>query len=244
MTPSLLSRVSSLAVIAMISACIPKQPGAVSAASPSGPVGGSDTIPGKPCPAEAKIDDGEDQDGQVIVQDGRGGYVYTYVDKLGSKIAPEGEEYRMAEGGANGTRYAIHASGTLVAGEEAHAGVGIDLRDPRKPYDASRYQGVTFFAKRGPGGAARLRVRFPDKYTDPSGKKCKDCYNDFHVDIELTDQWKRYDIAFSTLRQEEGWGDPRPEHVATKKLYALQFVPAGPGAFDFWLDELSFAGCK
>ena len=39
---------------------------------------------GKACPPEAKIEDGEDNNNQVIVQDGRSGYIYTYADPEGT----------------------------------------------------------------------------------------------------------------------------------------------------------------
>ena len=43
---------------------------------------------GKACPPEGKIDDAEDSNNQVLVQDGRSGYICTYVDPEGSTIDP------------------------------------------------------------------------------------------------------------------------------------------------------------
>src|SRR6188768_1407525 len=61
---------------------------------------------GKACPPEAKIDDGEDGNNQVLIQDGRSGYVYTYVDPDGSTIDPAGgAQFNMTPGGANGSQF-------------------------------------------------------------------------------------------------------------------------------------------
>ena len=46
------------------------------------------TAEGKACPPDAKIEDGEDNNNQVLVQDGRSGYIYTYADPEGTSIEP------------------------------------------------------------------------------------------------------------------------------------------------------------
>src|SRR5690242_11699825 len=64
---------------------------------------------GKACPPEATIEDGEDGNNQVIVQDGRSGYIYTYSDPEGSTVEPAGGGvFNMTPGGANGSQYALH----------------------------------------------------------------------------------------------------------------------------------------
>jgi hypothetical protein len=47
------------------------------------------TEEGAPCGPEAMIEDGEDNNNQVIVQDGRAGYIYTYADPEGTTISPK-----------------------------------------------------------------------------------------------------------------------------------------------------------
>jgi hypothetical protein len=92
-----------------------------------------------------------------------------------------------------------------------------------------------------------LRVKVPDANTDPDGKICSDCYNDFGLSFELSDEWTRYTVNFKDLKQEEGWGDPRPPSSATDKLFGLQWQVSTPNAeFDVWFDDIRFEGgsCK
>ena len=65
------------------------------------------------------------------------------------------------------------------AEDSAFVGLGMNMSHPKAAYDASRYGGVTFFARRSPGTSARVRVHFPDWNTDPDGAVCRDCFNDF-----------------------------------------------------------------
>src|SRR5690606_22980739 len=61
---------------------------------------------GKACTREAKIEDGEDNNNQIIVQDGRSGYVDTFADPEGTTIQPAGGGvFDVTPGGANGSQY-------------------------------------------------------------------------------------------------------------------------------------------
>ena len=76
-----------------------------------------DSPEGRPCGPEGKIEDGEDNNNQVIVQDGRSGYMYTYADKEGTTITPtageQGGVFECSPGGANGSQYALRMHGTI-----------------------------------------------------------------------------------------------------------------------------------
>ena len=200
---------------------------------------------GKVCPPEAKIDDGEDNNNQVLVQDGRSGYVYTYVDPSGSSIDPAaGAQFAMSPGGANGSQYALHIGGQIANANLVYAALGMNLTDPKGPYDASKYKGISFFAKKGPGSTGKVRIKMPDKNTDPDGGVCGACANDFGFALTLSEQWQKYIVPFSALRQESGWGNPRPRSVASEAIYAIQFQVNDKGRpFDIWIDDLAFTGC-
>src|SRR5688572_6276776 len=133
------------------------------------------------CAEEARIEDAEDGDDQILARAGRGGYLYTYKDEKGTTIAPAGD-FSPSSGGANGSGSALHASGKLGDGGDMYAGLGFGFTEPKAPYDASRWRGIAFWARRGKDGPAMLRLKLPDANTDPDGKVCKDCYNDFGVD--------------------------------------------------------------
>ena len=208
--------------------------------------GAATTPPADPsCSAAEDIEDGENLDDQVIVQGGRNGYIYTYKDESGTTLDQSGDSFMPGSGGAQGSRGALQISGKLGTGE-AYAGVGFSFVDPVGTYDASRYRGITFMAKRGKGDglAQSVRVKIPDGNTDPKGGVCSECYNDFGIDFAVTEEWTRFTVDFADLKQEDGWGDPKPGTLDTSKLYGIQWqVSAAGQSFDLWIDDVSFIGC-
>lgn len=200
---------------------------------------------GKACPPDAKIDDGEDSNNQVLVQDGRSGYIYTYADPEGTTIEPPGgAPFTMTPGGANGSQFALHMGGQLASANVVYAAIGLNFTDPRGPYDASKYRGISFLAKKGPGSTSKVRIKMPDKNTDPDGGICGACANDFGMQLSFSEEWQKFIVPFSALRQESGWGNPRPRSVAPEAVFAVQFQVNDKGkAFDVWIDDLAFTGC-
>jgi len=205
----------------------------------------ANTSAGKACPPEAKLEDAEDNNNQVIVQDGRSGYIYTYADPEGTTIDPAGGgQFNMTPGGANGSQFALRMNGQLGSASVVYAAMGMNFVDPKGPYDASKYQGISFFAKKGPSSTSKLRIKIPDKNTDPDGGVCGACANDFGMQLTLTEEWQRFIVPFSALRQESGWGNPRPRALESEAVFAVQFQVNEKGRpFDVWLDDLAFTGC-
>lgn len=233
---------SWIGIAAALAGCIPENapatggPGVASAES---------TADGKACPADGVIDDSEDNDNHVSLKKGRSGYWYTFVDKAGSTIVPPaGGIFNMSPGGANGSTHSAHASGKVGGGQTIYAGLGLNFVDPKGPYDAKSYKGVSFWAKVGAGSATKLRLKVPDGDTDPDGKVCTECFNDFGADLDLTTTWAKYTITFATMTQLQGWGAPHPAAIDPSKLYGLQFQVASAGAdYDVWVDDIQFTGC-
>jgi endoglucanase len=209
-----------------------------------------ETPEGKACPpAEGAISDGEANNNQVNPVKGRGGYWYVFSDKQGSEVTPlpgdQGGTFAMSEGGAKGTKYAARMHGTVGSGEPVYAGMGFNFVDPKGQYDASKYKGVSFWAKKGPGSIANVRLKVPDVATDPDGKQCSDCFNDFGADLTLTEEWQQFTIPFHAMKQMKGWGSPHPDGIDAKTLYGMQFqVNEKGGKFDIWVDEIEFTGCQ
>jgi endoglucanase len=198
----------------------------------------------KDCGPGGVIDDFEDNNNQITVFEDRGGYWYTYSDKAGSTVWPEegdkGGVFTMSEGG-NGSKYAVNFHGKLAAASVVYSGMGLNFRDPKEAYDASKYAGITFFARRSPASAGKLIVKMPDGTTDPDGAVCSACYNDFGAEINVGVQWTRFVLPFRDLAQEGSWGAPRRPHVDPSKLYALHWEAKTSGAdFDFWVDDIAF----
>ena len=207
------------------------------------------TPEGRPCSANAAIEDGENNDNQVLVQDGRSGYIYTFADTEGSTVEPvpgsSGGAFTMTSGGANGSAYAARMTGTTGNSDITFAGMGFNFTDPKDPYDASRYAGISFWAKAGIDSTRSIVFKITDVNTDPDGKVCSACYNDFSTTLRLSPEWQKYTIVFDVLRQEPGWGAPRPSGVARDSMYAAQFQVKDKGKpFDIWVDELQFTGCR
>ncbi len=85
----------------------------------------------------------------------------------------------------------------------------------------------------------------PDASTDPAGGVCTECYNDFGLPLQVTEEWTRFEVQFADLVQETGWGAPRPEAIDAAKLYGVQWQTAIAGAsVDVEIDEVTFLGCE
>lgn len=200
------------------------------------------------CSREAVVDDGEDDDHRILLHEDRGGYMFTFVDNNGSTVSPApgsqaGAFYELS--GANGSLMGGRFHGDLGVSGDIYAGYGMNLREPRMTFDASKYTGVTFFARRAPDSSAKVRLKMLDAATDPAGGICSQCFNAFGTDFELTTEWEQYTVAFGEMQQEPGWGSPRPAGLDPTTLYAIQFQVSSPGAhYDFWVDDIAFYGCK
>lgn len=203
---------------------------------------------GSACPKdEGLISDGENNSNQIADIKHRGGYWYTFSDDLNTQVVPEtgkkGGTFAMTAGGANGTKFAARMSGTVGTGGNTYAGVGLNFVDPKGMYNASKYKGVTFWAKAGPG-TGNVRLKVPDVATEPDGKVCKECFNDFGMDLKLTSEWTKYTIPFTSMKQLKGWGSPHTDGIEAGKLFGMQWQVNEPGAqFDIWIDEIEFTGC-
>ena len=150
----------------------------------------------------------------------------------------------MAKGGAEGSAYAARMTGKVAgSGDALYVGMGFKLSEAETPYDASKYKGVSFWAKAHDEYAV-VRFKTPDINTEPSGGRCEDCYNDFGMDIALTPKWQKYTVPFELMTQQTGWGDSAPA-VAKDALFAIQWQFSKPNTqFDIWIDNIAFVGCE
>jgi endoglucanase len=227
---------------ALAQACYPVPAGSTAVS------GGAASSGGKSCPG-GMVDDGEDGDHKVSDTAGRGGYWYTYADNVGSSITPptgeSGGTFAMSDGGDTGSKKAARMSGTVGKGNVVFAGMGFGFTDPKGPYDLSKYKGVRFKAKIGEGSTPLVRLKVPDANTDPEGNACKECFNDFGAELTLTGSWQTYTILFSSMRQQAGWGSPRPASIDASRVYGMQWQASTPGAkFDVWVDDVELVGCE
>jgi hypothetical protein len=157
--------------------------------------------------------------------------VYSYADEEGTTVALRGES-------------PIHVEASLSSASEVYAGVGLSLREPKAPFDASGATGIAFKAKRGAGATPHVRFKVPDAATDPDGGQCTECYNDFGIPFQVGEEWTRFEVRFEDLKQEVGWGKPQPPAIDRARLFGLQWQSAVPGArLDLWIDDIVILGC-
>ena len=201
------------------------------------------TSAGHACPPDAVIEDAEDGNNQIVIQDGRSGYVYTYADAASTVDPPA--PFTMTEGGANGSQYALRIHGQIGNADVVYAAMGLNFTDPRGPYDASKYQGISFYAKKGAGSTSKVRFKLPDQNTDPDGGVCGHCSNDFGMNLSLTEEWQQFIVPFDAMKQEKDWGSPRPMSLDSEAIFAMQIAVNEKGRpFDIWLDDVAFTGCE
>ena len=239
----------TLAAVVMVSTLfvLPLSTGCIGVSAKRVGAGGAGTAPILRCrafkpAADGALDDFEDGNKQVNKLAGRGGYWYDAHDKFGSTL-----DLKIEEPGAGGSEMAAHISGVTAPGKPENDIWGVQLgvhfvQD--QSYDASKYAGISFKAKVGPGSARNVRFKIGDVSTHPEGKICKACWNHFGKDLTLTDAWKTYTITFSGAEQEPGWGDPRPAALLPDKLIEMNWS-IGPGlTYDMWFDDVSFVDCE
>src|SRR5499427_1241408 len=149
----------------------------------------------KDCGPEGLLDDGEDGNNQNLPVGGRGGYWYTFKDKGTTTVDPtageEGGTFAMSDGG-HSSQYAARYHGKIGTGAIVFSGMGMNFVDPKEVYDASKYAGISFWAKRGDASVGKVRLKIPDANTDPQGGVCSECFNDFGADMNFTPEWKQY----------------------------------------------------
>lgn len=208
---------------------------------------GSFTLGGKKCTVGDVIEDAENNDNQVVVKDGRNGYIYSFGDNNGTTMTPEANTtFPQTPGGAQGSAYAACVKGNVAMASIAYAGIGFNLTDPKKAVDLSKYDGISFRVRRGADSTMKLRLKVPDVATDPDGGMCTEkCFNDFGVDLFMSEEWQQFYLPFSEMKQMSGWGDPRPPSIDSSKIYSLQFQVLEKGKpFEFCIDDISLIKCQ
>jgi hypothetical protein len=195
------------------------------------------------------IDDFEDDNTQMVKLDGRDGYWWKNADKEGAKFTePPDGPYKVAEEGANGSTKSLYVAGSTKKGSDQAYGVEVGsnlVSTKASVYDASKYIGVSFWAKVGPKSVKKVRFNIADVNTHPDLGTCTNCWNHFMKEVDLTTEWKEYQVSFKEMAQRAGWGEPRPKAISPDQLYALTFAFEGSGSeFELFVDDIQFLECK
>ena len=211
------------------------------AGAPSGTAGAGGGSVG----SASLVDDMEDGDGSIPETDGRVGAWYSYNDGTGMQTPADGTDMTMTaiQPARGSSAFAASSNGSGFT--DWGAGFGFDLKNEgvtRLTYDASRFTGLSFWAKAGPGSTTQMRFTIADEDTSPDGGICQaalmECDDHFGQNVALTEEWQNFTYRFSDLKQ-DGFGKPFPA-FKPDKIYGLQFEAGTSVAFDFWIDDIAF----
>ena len=192
---------------------------------------------------EELIDDLNDGDRFIPSVSGRAGaWTGSHDSSPNSKMYPDPSTGFVPSDSGDACRKLAaytYGSGYVLWGANVWVGLG-------SPYNASKYKGISFWAKIDAGTSSVVRVAFPDKDTQPDGNVCQTsvssgptaCYDHYGYRETLTSTWTKYTISFSQLAQ-ENWG-----HAGTafdpSTLYEILFqIPVGAN-FGVWIDDIAF----
>jgi hypothetical protein len=195
--------------------------------------------------AVSLIDNMEDAEGSILASEGRKGAWYIYNDEtMGATQEPAMVPFTMAkvEPPRDGSTYAANTkgSGFMTWG----AGFGFDLNTTgmtKSAYDASKYSGISFWAKIGAGTSGAVRFNIGDKNTAPAGGVCGTgkCDDDFGADLTLTETWQKFEIKFADMKQ-VGWSMAMLPAIEKSALYSVHFQSGAKLTFDIWVDDIGF----
>jgi hypothetical protein len=212
------------------------------------PTGGTLGTGGSTCPPlaanEELIDDLNDGDRFIPPLNGRSGAWFT-----GHDLSPDAKMYPdpdttgfvpSATGDAC-RKYAsyVYGTGYVLWGADFWFGLG-------SPYDASKYTGISFWARVDAGTSTVVRVTFPDKDTLPDGNLCQtgssaganQCYDHYGQRITMSTTWTKYYVSFSSLSQ-DGWGRGGTGFDPGTLYQVLFMIPVG-ATFGIWVDDVAF----
>ncbi len=185
-------------------------------------------------------------DGNIDIEniEGRRGYWYAYDDGSGGSATPSsGQPFGLTARPDAENNYAIN----LVAADFSAwgAGVGVNVNDDgltAHAYDASAYDGVSFWARVGPGSETTVRVGISDVNSDAAGGVCSgpNCGDHHGMTLEFTEEWAQYHLKFSEITR-LNFGPPAGSIFQPDKMYGVQFTAATVNAdVDLWIDDLEF----
>ena len=187
---------------------------------------------------ELLIDDFERGDNQLEHIAGRDGAWVVGSDSTSVVLTAESSSHCAARG-----REAGHFAGRDFTkwGANWTAVLKQFVDEMARPYDASGYGGISFWAAVGGGWTGELPFTTPVGVTTMdvafNGGMCSKCMDYYRTNVTLSSRWERYEIRFDDLKQ-LGIGDPLVP-LRKDQLVGLIFWPPNSG-FDIWIDDVRF----
>jgi hypothetical protein len=193
-------------------------------------------------PNEDMIDDLNDGDRFIPGNSGRVGAWKDSHDTTptGSMYPDPQNPFTPTDTGDPCRKYAAYVKGAGFSDWGADFSVGLG-----SPYNASKYTGITFWAKSDASASQVLRVSFPDKDTHQNGGLCKpnssgakQCNDHYGTRPTLTPTWTKFTILFKDLSQ-DGWG-MQAAAFDPSTLFEILFQIPENASFAIWVDDLAF----
>lgn len=204
---------------------------------------GGSTICVAPPPNEELIDDLNDGDRFIPSSNGRAGaWSDSHDDSPNAKMFPDpSTNFTPTKTDDACRKYAVYVAGGgyVLWGASFWFGLG-------SPYDASKYTGISFWAKVDAGASQVIRVSFPDKDTHPDGNLCDPsassgqtaCFDHYGQRLTLSTTWTKHRVTFAGLTQ-DGWGHKGTSFDPTTIYQTLFQIPVGAN-FGIWIDDVAF----
>jgi hypothetical protein len=199
--------------------------------------GGGGGLPGTI--EELLIDDLEDGNHQIALL-GQVGYWYSYNDGSGTQTPAPADPFTPVTvnppiDGSSSTK-AVH-----VRWQEMTAwggGFGATFtEDSTVYYDASAYDGVTFWARVESGSETRVDVILAEERS--LAPACTVCGHHPIYALTLGTTWQRFYLPFA-LFQSDGGGNPSFVDLDPSGLYGIQFFRGANRTVDVWVDDIAF----
>jgi hypothetical protein len=187
---------------------------------------------------ELLIDDLEDGNHQIALM-GQIGYWYSYNDGTGAQTPDPADPFAPVTvsppiDGSSSTK-AVHVSwqGFTSWG----GGFGVTFTDTSTFYDATTYDGITFWARVESGSETRVDLIVAEQRSlEPA---CTVCGHHPTYALTLTTSWQRFYLPFAVF-QSDGGGDPSFLDLDPSGLYGVQFFRGANHTIDLWVDDLAF----
>lgn len=197
-------------------------------------------------PTALLIDDLEDGDPALPMLGGREGGWYVSNDgtPTGMQMPATSMPPKPVSGGANGSRYAMHTSGSGFTLWGANMGLTL-LHGPGRPpcpYDVTPHRGIRFYIMgTNSDGAVRFVVPTVQTHAVAQGGTCVGqgkCGDHFGYDIEsVPTSWKQLSVSFDQLTQ-VGFG--APVVFDETQVLNVEFSLGRGATFDISVDQLEF----
>jgi hypothetical protein len=188
----------------------------------------------------------------------RSGFWYTYNDGTSSTQVPAPDSTGANPAlpinvGCHGGTHCMETSSTQ--GYSSFAALGVSFNNRRGAfydcaYDASAYQGISFWIKGS--GSVRVQLRTVELTVasatttgscvsqSPSTLPNSQCFDDYGSTITLTQAWTQVQVPFSSLAQEDWAGTQIVAPFDRAKVQGMNFLVENGLPFDVVVDDVAF----